>query len=458
MKNLRYMIATSVLMVVTLILIVACEDKQEKIVNEVIPTTTKQPVQQVNFLGQWLNEGKREKLVRDFTRQYEFENQHILMNLKFPEEVYYDRTISNSNQLFISQIIKDPNPKWDIIRLNDQYEEVLNITGDSLWAKNNLVDFSSIAEFRRTTRTDLLNEKVKKRWGGIIPGPFIEGQYWAMWSNANVARKVGIEIKQQGMTVDDFVGYIKAVHQYNEANPGDYIQPMHEAGDWTTVNTFVFQMYASALNDYDQLFTLEVTEKKLEAWHKTLTILEELSKYNILNPEWKNVSWSDSKFDLINEQCLFYSNGSWMYNIWNEENPESTMSCFPNEYPTFNETSIYPGGYLVMWGVLKKSPNKQAAIDFLLAMNKPDVAEMWVQYTKCPTGIKGKLTDVSFGTDQFENFSSSIQTKFGSNTYKPTAESFQYITGSINKNTYYVEVMLGEITADEAIQNIRLGL
>jgi hypothetical protein len=420
---------------------------------------TKATTSQVRFIGQWLNEGKREKLVRDFTRKYEFENQDVKVVLKFPEEIYFDRSDIYSNQRFISKIMVEPNPEWDIIRINDQFEEVASFSNDPEWAKKYLVDFSTIPEFRKNTLPQLLSEEIKNRWGGIIPGPFIEGQYWALWSNSVVAKKVGVNIKQYGMTGNDLVSYVKAVDAYNKKNPGDYIVPIHDATDWRTAFAMAYQLYVSELNDKKELLTTPITEKKLLAWHKTLKLLEELSAYNPCDPNVGNVNWSDSRFDLLNEKCLFYSNGAWMYNIWEGENPLKTKNCIPNEFPTFNSVNLYPGAYQIMWAVLKNSPNRDKAVDFLLAMNTPDIAEMWVQYTKCPTGIKGKLTDVSFGSDQFEEFSYYIQNHYGENTYRFTEVVSQYMIGNSNNlSTHYRDVLMGKMTADEAMRLIRQSI
>ncbi len=436
-------------------LISGCSEKSTTETNT-NDTRIKEPTSQVRFIGQWLNEGKREKLVRDFVRKYEFENQEVDVVLKFPEEIYFDRTDIFSNQRFISKIMVEPNPGWDIIRINDQFEEVANFSKDQEWTKKYLVDFSTIPEFRKNTLPQLLSEEVKNRWGGIIPGPFIEGQYWALWSNSKVAKKVGVDIKQYGMTANDFVSYVKAVDAYNKKNPSEPIVPIHDATDWRTAFAIAYQLYVSELNDPKELLTVEITEKKLLAWQKTLKVLEEISAYNPCDPNLENVKWSDSRFDLLNEKCLFYSNGAWMYNIWEGENPQETKNCIPNEFPTFKNVDLYPGAYQIMWAVLKNSPNKDKAVGFLLAMNTPDIAEMWVQYTKCPTGIKGKLTDVSFGSDQFEEFSYYIQNHYGKNTYRFTEVVSQYMVGnSDNLSTHYRDVLLGKMTADEAMRLIR---
>jgi hypothetical protein len=414
---------------------------------------------QVRFIGQWLNEGKRETLVRDFVRQYAFQNQEVDVVLKFPENIYFDRSDNYSNQRFISKIMDDPSPEWDIIRINDQFEEVVSFSGDTAWAKKYLVDFSTIPEFRRNTRPELLSDDIKNRWGGIIPGPFVEGQYWALWSNVEVAKKVGIEIKQYDMTPQDLVGYVKAVDTYNKNNPGDQIVALHDASDWRTAFALAYHLYVSELNDRQMLLSKQITEKKLQAWHKVLKVLEEMSYYSPLDTNVKNITWSDSRFDLINGKCLFYINGSWMYNIWEAEDPVNTMNCFPNEYPSFSDCDIYPGAYQIMWAVLKKSPNKDAAVDFLLALNTPDVAEMWVQYTKCPTGIKGKLTDVSFGSDQYESFSNYIAAQYADKMYKYTEVLSEYMIGSSdNLDTKFREVLQGKLTANEAMEIIRAAI
>lgn len=427
--------------------------------NETIKTNDVKTTE-VRFIGQWLNEGKREKLVRDFVREYEFKNQHIDVILKFPEEVYFDRSdLTKTNQAFIAKIIEEENPEWDIIRINNQFDEVVDINNDPNWAKDNLVDFSGIPEFINTTSKHLLTQETKDYWGGIIPGPFIEGQYWALWSNKNIADKLGIEIKQYGMTANDFLTYLKAVDNYNKNNPNDYIVPIHDASDWSTSFSIAFQLFVSAYNNNDNLLNVEVSESRLLAWHKTLNFLEQISKYNIFSKDLANVSWNDSKNDLLNEKCLFYCNGSWMYNIWEQSNPKTTLNCYPNEFPVFNEVAIYPGSYQVMWGVLKKATNKEEAIKLLLSMNTPDIADMWVKYTKCPTGIKTSFMNASFGADQFEEFSVHIKNKYGNSTYHNGEQMAKHIFGeNYHIKNYFKEVMLGEVTANEAMEQIRVEL
>jgi ABC-type glycerol-3-phosphate transport system substrate-binding protein len=441
--------------IIVLSLLTLCSKTNESLDNNIFLKKSTKPTT-INFIGHWYKEGKREDLVRNFARDYGFKNQNIDVNLKFPEEVYYNREDLRSNQKFVAKLLAQENPEWDIVRVNSEYQEIMQQCGDPNWPEKYLVDFSKIEEFRNGTLPELLTDKAKEAWNGIIPGPYIEGQFWALWCNKKVAKKIGIEVKQFGMTFDDFKSYLKAAHTYNTQNPSDYITPIFESVDWPTTAALGIQLYASLLDNPQEFFSGEITEKRLYAWSKTLEAIEQIAPYKPLNPEWRKVNWAKTNGNLINEECLFYINGSWMYNIWLALDKEKINNCMPAEFPSFKPPTVYPGGYQVMWAVLKNAPHKEEAIKFLLAMNKPEMAEMWVRYTKCPTGIKGNLTGVSFGQDQFENFSYHVQNVFKTNTYR-YYESSAWVLNKQNDKTpiFFNEVIEGRLSASEAMRQIR---
>jgi len=455
--EIRLMIILSYLLIAILIL-AGCSKSEVTVNNKFLVAQSVEPTT-VNFIGHWYKEGMREDLVRNFTRDYGFKNQNVNINLKFPEEIYYNREDLKSNQKFVAKLLQEEKPEWDIIRVNGEYQEIMQQCGDPDWPKKYLVDFSEMQEFRDGTIPELLTDEAKKTWNGIIPGPYIEGQFWALWCNKNVAKKVGIEVKQFGMTFDDFKSYLKAVHDYNIQNPAHYITPIYESIDWPTTAALGIQLYASLLDNPQEFFMSEITEKRLNAWEKTLEVLEQIAPYKPLNPDWKKVNWGKTTGTMINEECLFYVNGSWMYNIWMGLSKEKINNCMPAEFPSFKTPTVYPGGYQIMWAVLKKAPHKDEAIKFLLAMNKPAMAEMWVRYTKCPTGIKGNLTGVSFGKDQFENFSYHVQNVYKTNTYR-YYESSSWVLDKKNDKTpiFFNEVIQGQLTANEAMRRIRQSI
>jgi len=149
--------------------------------SEAEPTVTIEKTNTLNIIGHWYTEGKREDLVRNFVRDYGLKNQNVNINLKFPEEVFYNREDLQSNQKFVAKVLRQEKPEWDIVRINGEYQEIMVQMGDPDWPRKYLVDFSQIEEFRNGTIPELLTDEAKKAWNGIIPGPYIEGQFWALW-------------------------------------------------------------------------------------------------------------------------------------------------------------------------------------------------------------------------------------------------------------------------------------
>jgi ABC-type glycerol-3-phosphate transport system substrate-binding protein len=131
----------------------------------------------------------------------------------------------------------------------------------------------------------------------------------------------------------------------------------------------------------------------------------------------------------------------------------------PCEYPSFKPHVTYPSAYQITWGVPKNAPHKKEAIKFLLAMNKSNIAEMWSRYTKCPTGIKGNLSNAALGGDQFEEFARYVQDHFGTNTYR-YYETSAWVLNDQHTGTpiYFREVIEGKMTADEAMKAIRASI
>lgn len=408
---------------------------------------------EIKFVGQWLGQGFRELLVREFVKEYNFLNQDVRIILKFPEEIYNDQRGKKVNANWAAQQLRSEQSEYDIIMINN---DIKMIADEPSWPKKYLVDFSEIKEFQESTVPGLITDSLKAMWSGIIPGPLIEGFYYALWCNNAVAEKVGIKVKQTGMTFDDFLGYIKAVYDYNQKNKGDYIIPFFEANDWRTLRHLLNQLYISELNDRKEYFAKHASERKLKAWHKVLEGLEKLSAYEPLCDKWDTTGWQRSYPIMLRNKCLFFSNGSWMYSFWQELNDSNLVNIMPTEYPVFQPAQTYIGGYQVIWAVPKNAPHREEAIKFLLAMNSSKVAEKWIRYAKCPTGIKGKLASISLGVDQFEDFTYKINEKYGRSNFFYVKRNDLLFGENFKKNTdFSYEVIQKQISADEAMAEIR---
>jgi ABC-type glycerol-3-phosphate transport system substrate-binding protein len=409
---------------------------------------------QLNFLGHWLGEGKKEQLLNELINEFEFVNQNVKINMKYPEEIYFDRRKLNIEVSFNAKIVLSDKPEWDIIRLNNEYSKVADSLHDPEWTKKYLVDFSEIPEFCKNTKPELLTDNIKAQYGGIIPGPFIDGYNWALWCNMEVAKKVGIEVKQFDMTADDFMGYIKAVYDYNKGH-NDSIIPLYEAFDWSTSQTIAQMLFYSEIGDFNEITDFRYSDKKFKALEKVLRELEKLAVYKPLPSNYRKITWTETVDYPLKNKCLFYSNASWMYNMWMGRDSVKLKNMMPTELPVFKKSPAYIGGYFVTWAVLKKSPNRDKAVRFLLSINKPDVAEKWSRYTKSPTGIKGNLTTFNFGFDKFENYQYMIERKYDSHKTMVYSNSI-YCLGKENENVpnYFLEVFSGQMTADQALNTI----
>ncbi|MFA9392113.1 MAG: extracellular solute-binding protein [Prolixibacteraceae bacterium] len=444
------------LLVLPLLLLMGCNryqyiDIKSNQLNIVKQTKT------INMIGHWKGEGDREKFVTNTVLDYGFKNQEIKINLKFPEEVYFDNLNREKSEVnFLLNMITQDSIDWDIIKLNDLYQPISEALNDPNWPKKYLVDFSEYPEFREGSLPETLSDETKAEWNGIIPGPYIEGQYWALWYNKKVAEKLGIEIKQFGMTFNDFAGYLKACNDYNLQHSEDKIIPLYESYVWETTNIIPLMLFASLLDNKEEFVSKKITQKRLDAWGKTLEAMEQIAPYHPVDPSWKTTEWSSTQKMMLDGECLFYINGSWMYNIWKGIDEQKVLDCVPAEFPCFQPHKYYPAGYQLTWAVPKNARNKDEAVKLLLSMTKPATAEIWGRYTKCPTGIKGNLSNAALGTDQFEVYSNYIQQNFGKNHFKYSYNSTWVLNDkNAELNLRYREVMDGEMTAPEAMKMIK---
>ncbi len=412
----------------------------------------------INIIGHWLNEGKREKLMRELVNEFEFLNQDYTINLAFPEQLYFDRSKKNSELEFNSKVITAQQADWDIIRINNGYSEQADYMKDPMWSKEYLVDLSQYPEFVNNTIPELTSDSSKKRWKGMIPGPFLEGYNWTIWYNQTLAKTLGINVKQIGMTYDDLLDYVKAIDKYNQSHKTSII-PIQECIDWSTINVLTQSLFLSEVNNINECLEDSYNEDKLKALYKTLRVFEELSKYHAWSTDYKSTVWAKTQDYPLKHKAFFYINASWMYNIWQGIDNKEVDNMVPAELPVFKPGKVYFGGYFCTWAIPKNSPHKEDAVKFLLFMNRPDIAEKWSRYTKCSTGIKGTLSEANFGSDHFEEFISKIQQKYGIHKM-PWVDDASLILGvsHLHTNLHAIDVATGSMSADEAMAEIKKSL
>jgi ABC-type glycerol-3-phosphate transport system substrate-binding protein len=454
MKRVIKYIASAIFILAIFYSFSACSESQKNQEGRNQESKIERPDQtEIKMVGQWLGQGDREKFIREFVREYNFLHQDQKVTMVFSENLVGNDRGGQKLDQWTAKQLKSEQSEYDLLMLNNLNNIILE---EPDWAEKYLVDFSEIEGFEENTVEGVI-EKNKERWSGIIPGPFIEGFNYALWCNLDVANKLGIEVKQTGMTFEDFKNYLKVMDEYNQqASEEDQIYGILEAGDWSTMVFLFNQLFLSNLESDKHYHNKYISESKLEAWHKTLKQLEQIAPYNPLPPDWESNVWNDIFPEMLSDKYLFFSNATWMFNFWQSVDKEKLRKMMPAEYPVSRPVNHYIGGYQIMWVVPKNAQHPKAAIDFLMAMNQPKVADKWVRYAKSPTGIKAELASSSMGGDQFENFINAIDQKYGENKITLGGNN-QYIFDAERRfsENYGHEVMTGKMTADEAMKQIR---
>jgi ABC-type glycerol-3-phosphate transport system substrate-binding protein len=418
---------------------------------------TSTPVQ-LNWMGHWLYEDKRETLVRQVAQEFAFLNQDIDINLKFPQEIMGVRSKPLVGE-YIADMIRTGNIEWDIVWMDDHiYQLVAEELGDPAWGVKHLVNFETVDGFQASQKLFIINDSIyRAQTGGILVGPYIEGYCYALYYNAEVAQAMGIDIKAQDMTFDDVLGYVQAVYAYNQEHD-THIAAFYEAQDWTTLEILFQNLVKSEIKDFEQAKAEVLTETKRQALFKALQAFETLGQYDPLIHSHTDNIWFDTRHLVLENQALFYVNGTWMYSHWRGIDTEAMTKMVPVELPSFNRVSYYLGGYVPTWAVLQNAPHREQAIRLVMFWSTPEVAEMWVRYTKNPTGIRGNVAIAEMGTDAFEQFQQLITDKYGANVHY--AADVGYLLGQGNKyltqavNAELRQLLTQQTTAQEAYQRI----
>ncbi|NJK98202.1 MAG: hypothetical protein HC905_27765 [Bacteroidales bacterium] len=172
----------------------------------------------LNWMGHWKARWGKEQMVKQMGRDFELQNQHVKVNMQFPQDIYNGEGYSGPLADSAVKMIQTNKYSWDIIFLDVlNYNNISSRLKDPEWAKKYLVNFEEFDWFRESHKSFIFeNPQYRNMTGGQIIGPVIEGIYIPLWYNKNVTDKLGLSIKSENMTFDDFKGYIKAGFEYNK--------------------------------------------------------------------------------------------------------------------------------------------------------------------------------------------------------------------------------------------------
>ncbi len=367
----------------------------------------------INWVGLWEKRVSKRDLMKSVIRQFEVENQHLKVNFKFKEEL--DREFNGYKYVIedsLVSMIKSGNYAWDIFPVTrNTYKSVAKKLNDPEWGDKYLVNFDQYEWYHQSHIDHVFHvSSIRDGYGGIYAGPLISGRNYALWYNEETAKKLGLEIKQTGMTFDDFLGYCKTVYEYNQTATEKIIfMPDYKLNQ--QVKDIFNNLVLSELGSYNkQVPNLTKVEKAIQ---KSLKALEMLSAYNPVNTDVV----IDKDFQhILNGQVLFEEKPSSWFNQCETEDAGKSVHLIPAELPIFEQSPfLYPGTYQSVWAVFKNAPHKDQAVELMRYFSTNDVAERWLSLTYNPTGLKVKLKSSDFGQNQIEIFNTYIDKKYGEN-------------------------------------------
>lgn len=421
----------------------------------------------IRMMAHWKGEDLREDFVMETVREFQTRNPDTRI------EVQWNVDFPGGREGAIEEIIKqikNGDVEWDVIWLEPfYYQKIADALDDQDWAKNHLVDFETVPGFAESQKSFIITDpQFRNHMNGVLTGPYIEGFYQPFYYNKVLADKIGLQIKESGMTAEDLKGYVQKIAEYNGQNGTD-IAAFYEAGDLnggigygpTTWNIFQ-SLFRSELPELKDLKAAEFTPEKDAALKKTLRTLEEIGSYKPLIDNYEDLDWFGTRNYMLDNQAVFTAAGaSWMYSHWRGIDAEKTLNMVPVEMPVYQKVDHYIGGYNPMFAVMENSPVRDESVEFLMEFSKPNIAEKWVQYSKGPSGIEGNLSDSgdsSANADQYDKFISHITDTYGGNVYD--TKTVDYILGQKYKDLspkfyrHLVGVMNGDLSADDAYANI----
>ncbi|HPS13872.1 MAG TPA: hypothetical protein PLB87_11385, partial [Prolixibacteraceae bacterium] len=405
----------------------------------------------VRWLGQWYNEGKKELLIREMAREFEFLNQDIDVELVFP---YQMAGIDSSGDPFrpvadsiLSWVREDRWPFDFFVCDKWFYEDVANVSDDDYWGQKYLVDFKNEKWFRDSHKEYVLNsDEYIGNFGDIAPGAFIEGAWDLLFVSSEVEKKLGIQVKDYDMTIDDFIEYAKIVYQYNQSHV-DKITFC--ATNYKTTEIIINQLIMSELGDVKKSSTSE----QLQAIETVYKKLEFLSQFEPLAQPYVYATDRELKHD----KALFHLHSTWVRMFWQRTNPEGEKLMRPCEFPSMNGklAHAYSGTYNAIFAIPKNAKNKEAAIRFMKYMSTVDIAEKWENYSKCPTGLKSRISINEFGSDAFGDLSKHISQKYENRLADIVLAKDLFDGKQKQINFHALDVIGGKMTASQAINSIR---
>mgnify|MGYP001812116831 CR=1 FL=1 len=418
---------------------------------------------ELNWVAHWLGEEGREQLVWEVAKEFRFLYPDIDLNMEFVKTLPNEGINFKWKSAFhIVEMINSGDITTDVVYLDAiVYSHVAELLNDPEWGEKHLLDVSDQPWFQNSQKEFILSSSYyREQTGGLLVGPYIEGFFTFLWQNQETARKAKIEVKGRGMTLDDFFSYAKQLADYNQKHNTSI--PFIKLCSWNRLDILFEYLFKSLCDDPYFAIETKYHPKKELLFLETLRAFEKLSIYQpVLNADHENLKMDEWIREYLDGDGLFIVAGSYMYSHFLGVYPEKYDNAVPIEPPAIRYSNGVVGDFIPTYAVMKKSHNREAALNLLKLWSEPKVADRWVGYTKNPTGLKGHLqTPTSDSRDDVYNrYIQDMTTKYG---HLPMRyyRALTYIFGDKNPvapnelRATLAQILLGKMTAQEYYDDV----
>jgi ABC-type glycerol-3-phosphate transport system substrate-binding protein len=352
----------------------------------------------LNWIGHWKGEDLRERFVVELKRDYEFLHPEVNINLVFDADLPgSERDHKLRSAKAIVDMVTTGRIDWDVVYLDHGvFEHVAEQLKDRAWTARHLVDFSTVPGFAASQEPFITADpRFRERTGGILTGPYTESYLMNVWYNTEVAAKTGVRVRERGMTVNDFVACAEQLQRYNRKY-GTAVTFL-KLSAFNRTDTLFESLFRSQFADHAAAVAPVFTEAKARAFLRALEAFERIARHQpVVNRGWQDLTIEEwRRRTLVDDDALFVLGGTFMYSHYRGADPARAAKMRPIENPALGPTRVLVGDYTPVFAVMKNSPRRDVAIDFLMSSATPKNAERWVRYTKNLTGVRGYLSDTT---------------------------------------------------------------
>jgi hypothetical protein len=421
---------------------------------------------ELNWVAHWLGEEGREQLVWEVAKEFRFLYPDIDLNMEFVKTLPNEGiNFKWKSALHIVEMINAGAITTDVVYLDAiVYSHVAELLNDPDWGEKHLLDVSEQPWFQKSQKDFILSSPYyREQTGGLLVGPYIEGFFTFLWQNQETAGKIGIEIKDRGMTLDDFFSYAEQLAEYNQRHNTSI--PLIKLCSWNRLDILFEYLFKSLCDDPYFAIETKYHPTKERLFLETLRVFEKLSTHKpALNADHENLRMDKWIREFLDGDGLFIVAGSYMYSHFLGIYPEKYNNAIPVEPPAIKYSNGVVGDFIPTYAVMKKSPHRDAALNLLKLWSEPKIADRWVAYTKNPTGLKGHLqspvSDVG-GNNVYSRYIQDMSTKY-SHLPMRYFRAPTYIFGDKNPVTpndlraSLAQILLGKMTAQEYYDDVTM--